>query len=68
MELLGVLIARETIIATAVVGAALATAASLRSVRARAGPAAAGALVKAGYALTGVSMLLMIVAGFLSGR
>jgi hypothetical protein len=65
---LGFLIARETIVATALLGAALAVAASLRAVRARTGPATAAVLVKAGYGLTGVSMLLMIVAGFLSGR
>ena len=68
MDILAVLIARETIIAVAIVGAALATAASFRGVRARVGDGASSALVITGYALTGVSMLLMIVAGFLSGR
>ena len=65
---MGVLLARETIIAVAIIGAGLAAAASFRGVRGRVGPDASAVIVKAGYALTGVSMLLMIVAGFLSGR
>lgn len=68
MDFVGFLTARETIVATAIVGAGLATAASFRAVRARTGPAAASVLVKAGYGLTGLSMVLMIAAGFLSGR
>ena len=68
MDLVAFLTARETIIATAIVGAVLATAPSLRPVRARVGAGASVALVWTGYALTGASMLLMIVAGFLSGR
>lgn len=68
MEIVAALTARETIVAVAICGAALATAASFRAVRARVGAGASSALVKTGYALTGVSMLLMIVAGFLSGR
>ena len=68
MELLTFLLQREVIIATAITGAALATAASFSAVRVRTGPVTASALVRTGYALTGVSMLLMIVAGFMSGR
>lgn len=68
MGVFAILLEREAIIAAAILGALLVTAASLRGVRERAGPVTASRLVKAGYALTGVSMLLMIVAGFLSGR
>lgn len=68
MEIVAALTARETIIAVAIAGAALATAASFRGVRAKVGAGTSAMLVKTGYALTGVSMLLMIVAGFLSGR
>lgn len=68
MGAFAVLFEREAIVAAAILGALLATVASFSAVRARTGPAAASVLVKAGYALTGVSMLLMIVAGFLSGR
>lgn len=68
MELVAFLTARETIIATAIVGAVLATAPSLRPVRARVGAGASVTLTLTGYALTGASMLLMIVAGFMSGR
>ncbi len=62
------ILTREAIIATAVAGAILATAAGFRAVRERLGDGASLALSRTGYALTGVSMLLMIAAGFLSGR
>ncbi|MFJ5486260.1 hypothetical protein ACIKTA_00810 [Hansschlegelia beijingensis] len=64
MSVLGVLFSREAIIAVAICGALLCVVGSFRA--GRNGPA--GVLVKTGYALTGVSMLLMIVAGFMSGR
>lgn len=68
MDILSILLARETIVAAAIAGAVLATAASFGAVRRRVGAGASSTLVKTGYALTGVSMLLLIVAGFLSGR
>jgi hypothetical protein len=68
MDMFSVLLQREAIIATAIVGAVLATLGSLRTERGRIGPVRSSALVKAGYGITAVSMLLMIVAGFLSGR
>lgn len=68
MGALAILLEREAIIATALLGALLATAASLPIARSRLGVASSGRVAVAGYALTGVSMLLMIAAGFLSGR
>lgn len=64
----GFLLEREAIVVTAVCGALLATAGSLRWSQDLIGPAAAGGLVKLGYAATGLSILLLIVAGFVSGR
>ena len=68
MSSLGFLLEREAIVATALGGAALSVAGSLRVGRHMMGPSAAANLVRAGYGLTGLSMLLLIVAGFLSGR
>ena len=62
------LLTREAIIATAVAGGVLVTAASFRAVREKLGDGAILKLSRTGYALTGVSMLLMIAAGFVSGR
>jgi hypothetical protein len=68
MSVIDLLVTRETIVATAIAGALLATAGSLRTAHGRIGPIPSTALTKAGYALTGASVLLLIVAGFLSGR
>jgi len=62
------LLSREAIIVSAILGAALVTLAGIRAVRDRLGDGASSGLVKAGYALTGLSIALMITAGFLSGR
>jgi len=64
MSVLGLLLTREAIITAAICGALLSAAGSFRA--GRTGPG--GVLVKTGYALTGVSMLLMIITGFVSGR
>lgn len=65
---LAALLSREAIVVTAIAGAALATLTGLGPVRARIGDRASSGLVAVGYALTGVSIALMITAGFLSGR
>ena len=68
MDGLGFLLERQTIVGTAIVGALLAVAGGLRWSRDAVGPGAATGLVRLGYAATGLSIVLMIVAGFVSGR
>ena len=61
-----VLFTRPVVIALALLGAALATAASVLQMRGLLGERGARALNIAGYTAMGASMLLFIVAGFRS--
>ena len=58
------LLTREAVIALAVLGAIVSTAASVLQVRGRIGAARARQLNLAGYALMGVSMALFVFIGF----
>jgi len=60
------LLTREAVIGLAVLGAIVATAASMLQVRGRISALRARQLNLAGYVLMGVSMALFIVAGFRS--
>ena len=73
MTLLAFLTARPTIIGLAVLGALLATAGNVllrgdAATKPAVGPVLARRLLWLGYAITAVSIVLFIVAGFLSGR
>lgn len=65
-DLLDALTRREVVVGLAVVGAAVATIGSVARGRAASPPGWAQAVVYAGYAVTGISVLLFIVAGFRS--
>jgi hypothetical protein len=69
MDMLNALADRNVIVALAIAGAIIATVGSLLGHK-RSGLAArrARAIVWAGYAVSGVSVALFIVAGFLSSR
>lgn len=60
------LLTREAVTSLAVLGAIVATAASMLQVRGRISPLRARQLNLAGYVLMGISMALFIVAGFRS--
>ncbi len=70
IETLHVVSGRPVVVTLAILGAAMVTAASL--LKSREATASrlrmAGVLHYGGYALTGVSVLLFIIAGFISGR
>lgn len=69
MELLAALAQRQVIVGLAILGALMVMASGLIGGRDRDLSARrAAALSRAGYALTFVSIVLFIVAGFLSGR
>mgnify|MGYP001243186386 CR=1 FL=1 len=68
-ELLAIATTRPVIVALAIVGAVLVTAASLMRPKGNAAPSPATAFMnRVGYALTFASIALFIVAGFMSGR
>jgi hypothetical protein len=67
--MLELLLARNTIIALAIVGALIATAGSLwLGGKNGSEHPAARRVIRAGYAMTFASMALFVVAGFMSGR
>ncbi len=70
IETLQVLSGRPVVVTLAILGAAMVTAASLLKSReaTTSRMRMAGVLHYGGYALTGVSVLLFIIAGFISGR
>jgi hypothetical protein len=63
-SLLDFLARRDVVIALAIAGAVIATAGSMSRGRSTRPKRVASALVYAGYAITGASMLLFITAGF----
>jgi len=69
MDLVSFLTQRSVIVALALAGATLVMLASMRrDGRTATPPGMSRLLVVTGYVMTGVSIILFIVAGFLSGR
>ena len=69
MEVLSFLLQREVIITTAIVGAAITVVGTVMIGRnADSSPGVARGIMRLGYAVTFVSIVLFIAAGFASGR